>query len=334
MTLLNKIEFSDSALIDVAVIIPTFNRCEMVCEAVDAVLRQNTRPREIIIIDDGSEDDTAQRIDTAFHGRVHYIQQQNSGQAAARARGIAAATAHWIAFCDSDDLWDGDHLTDFARAVKYFPAADCFFSDFREFSLEPEAEARSKLEAAPPGWLDAITAGSDSSGELRLLGPAVYGALIAFQPIFPSTLVFSRPLYERLGGIDESIGRIKSEDAHLIRRLAAHGCMALCTRPSVWIRKHSGNYSADHQRNLEGKLLILEHLVKRGQIPPHCVPLTEQAILKTALELFRASYWNGDYGRTLQAARRLPAGTLTVLDHLRCLKAMVRAALSRDVVSK
>lgn len=91
----------------VSVIIPTYNRARCIENAIDSVLTQTHQTVDVIVIDDGSTDDTEERITHRFgdEPRVRYPRQQNQAVAAARNRGIAIARADCIAFLDSDDIW-------------------------------------------------------------------------------------------------------------------------------------------------------------------------------------------------------------------------------------
>lgn len=88
----------------VSVIITTYNRAAMVAEAVDSVLAQKMTDFELIVIDDGSTDQTEERL-SVYGSRLKYYQQENAGVSAARNRGIQFARAPLVAFLDSDDLW-------------------------------------------------------------------------------------------------------------------------------------------------------------------------------------------------------------------------------------
>ncbi len=88
----------------VSVIIPTYNRKEVLQRALRSVFQQTHSPKEIIVVDDGSTDGTAQMVQSKFPG-VIYIYQKNRGVSNARNKGIVTATGDWIAFLDSDDEW-------------------------------------------------------------------------------------------------------------------------------------------------------------------------------------------------------------------------------------
>src|SRR5258708_5666161 len=92
-----------------SVVIPTYNRCRMLSEAVASVLRQADPAIEIVVVDDGSSDGTADML-ARDYPQVRAIFQANQGPAAARNRGIAASTGEWIAFLDSDDIWLGNKV--------------------------------------------------------------------------------------------------------------------------------------------------------------------------------------------------------------------------------
>jgi glycosyltransferase involved in cell wall biosynthesis len=106
----------------VSVIIPTYNRAEVIGEAIDSVLAQTVPAHEVIVIDDGSTDGTAVIL-SRFRGKILLIRQPNGGAAAARNAGIRSATGDWIAFLDSDDIWLADRIAVFCRDIRG-PTAD------------------------------------------------------------------------------------------------------------------------------------------------------------------------------------------------------------------
>jgi len=95
----------------VSVIIPTFNRSRRLIRALRSVLKQTFRDYEVIVVDDGSSDDTYQAL-APYMTMIRYVRQEvNRGVSAARNSGIRRAAAHWIAFLDSDDYWLEDKLS-------------------------------------------------------------------------------------------------------------------------------------------------------------------------------------------------------------------------------
>lgn len=94
----------------VSVIIPTYNRENYVVKALDSVLNQKFKDYEIIVVDDGSTDDTKKIVINKYGHRLRYIYQENSGVSAARNTGIKVAKGEWLAFLDSDDEWMPDYL--------------------------------------------------------------------------------------------------------------------------------------------------------------------------------------------------------------------------------
>ncbi|WP_299819412.1 glycosyltransferase [uncultured Jannaschia sp.] len=94
----------------VSVVIPTWNRAALVAQAASSVLAQTWRDLELLVVDDGSTDGTAERLARIGDPRLRVIRQSNGGVARARNRGVAEARGAWIAFLDSDDLWRPEKL--------------------------------------------------------------------------------------------------------------------------------------------------------------------------------------------------------------------------------
>ena len=101
----------------VSVIIPTYNRQDLVQEAIDSVLNQTFRDWELIVVDDGSTDQTPSVLQERYDSRIIYIYQENQGESAARNRGLYSATGEYVAFLDSDDLW---HPKKLQRQIEVF----------------------------------------------------------------------------------------------------------------------------------------------------------------------------------------------------------------------
>lgn len=114
----------------VSALIPTYNRRQHVLGAIESVLRQTLLPDEIILIDDGSTDGTAEFVRAEFGSKVRLVQQRSAGVSAARNAGIREAGGDWIAFLDSDDVWLPRKLErQFAALERFAPGCGACFTD-------------------------------------------------------------------------------------------------------------------------------------------------------------------------------------------------------------
>jgi glycosyltransferase involved in cell wall biosynthesis len=93
----------------ISVIIPTYNRADYICETIDSVLNQTYKDFELIVVDDGSTDDTKKKLEK-YGSKIKLIEQPNSERAVARNNGVKNSTGEYIAFLDSDDIWIEDKL--------------------------------------------------------------------------------------------------------------------------------------------------------------------------------------------------------------------------------
>ncbi|MBW8368939.1 MAG: glycosyltransferase family 2 protein [Arenimonas sp.] len=123
----------DTALPHFSILLPTFNRGNLLPRAVASVLAQHESSWELLVADDGSSDGTAEVL-AAYRkrdDRVHTWQHANRGQAASRNRLLLEARAPWIAFLDSDDEIEPDHLSRHREAIEAEPAVDIWVSPMR-----------------------------------------------------------------------------------------------------------------------------------------------------------------------------------------------------------
>ncbi len=99
-----------------SVIIPAYNRADLIGQTLDSVLAQSFRDFEIIVVDDGSTDNTVEAL-SAYAGRIKLLRQENQGPSAARNHGLRHAAGEYVAFLDSDDLWFPWTLATFKQAI-------------------------------------------------------------------------------------------------------------------------------------------------------------------------------------------------------------------------
>jgi glycosyltransferase involved in cell wall biosynthesis len=117
---------------EVSVIIPVHNGGKYLGEAIESVLQQTYVPSEVIVVDDGSEDNTA-RIAESFGNKLLYTYQSNQGAASARNRGIEVSSKPYIAFLDSDDLWVNTKLEHQKKTFLQNHDCDLSFGYIEEF---------------------------------------------------------------------------------------------------------------------------------------------------------------------------------------------------------
>jgi len=213
----------------VSVVIPTFNRANLLGEAVCSALQQTRPPDEIIIVDDGSTDNIEQTI-KPYAGRVRYIQQRNAGAASARNHGIRVASGDFIAFLDSDDLWVLDRLERQLDALALHPDLDFLFGLEAKFSVEKQFELRAIKDQNV--W--------ESLNSVNCLVPDPFGLLLRENFIPTSSVLFRKKCLLTIGFMDDAL--VQSEDYDFWLRFALRGFRfgfvnaVLCRR-----RLHDGN---------------------------------------------------------------------------------------------
>ena len=205
----------------VSVIIPTYNRAALVAEAIASALRQQTAKLEIIVVDDGSDDDTHQQLLPVL-SRVRYVRQERAGVSVARNTGIGLAQGEWLAFLDSDDLWQPDKLP---RQMEFLAG----HPDLRICQTE-EIWIRNGLRWNPKNYH-------------RKPSGHCFGDLLERCLVSPSAVVLHRSLMEEVGGFDENLPAC--EDYDLWLRIGWRHPIGLLPEPLVIKRGgHSDQLSA------------------------------------------------------------------------------------------
>lgn len=139
---MTSLEYGHDDMKSVSVVIPAYNRAYSLREAVASVLAQTCPVLEVIVVDDGSTDDTREMLSRAFPSPpLRYVHQRNSGAGAARNLGMSLARGEWIAFLDSDDLWSNEKIEHFQVAVRDKPRMGFYYTPTKD-----EASSMEKLE--------------------------------------------------------------------------------------------------------------------------------------------------------------------------------------------
>lgn len=178
---------------NISVIIPTYNRCDLLQRALQSVITQTTPAFEIIVIDDGSEDTTATLVKQQFP-KIRYHHQPNSGVSSARNLGIQQATGDWLAFLDADDTWHPQKLHLQSVALKAAP-------DYR-ISHTDEVWIRDGVPVNPPkkyakqsGWM--------------------FQHCLSLCALSPSTVMIHRDVFAAVGLFDNTLPACEDYDLWL-----------------------------------------------------------------------------------------------------------------------
>jgi len=291
--------------IRISLVIPTYNRGPLIAETIDSALGQQHPFAEIIVVDDGSTDNTAEVL-AGFGDRIRIIRLANGGVQRARNTGVQAAASPWVMFCDSDDLMLPDLTTRFADWLTRDPACDAIYCNFVTFT--EHSEQRDKFSQAPAGFF----AGARQSGDIWHDIPDLYARTVAFQPLFFSGNLVRKSMYEAVGGFDAAFNGIGGEDWEFTLRLIATGRVALCAAPLVRIRRHAGNDSANNMRQVRGCIQILQHALQHHPVARRYQDAILHGIDERRADVFAAAFAQGDFTLARQDLRllRQPPGDL------------------------
>lgn len=188
-----------SSLPTVSVIIPSFNHAKYIRECVESVLSQSYPNIEIVVVDDGSTDESVEIL-KGYGNRIRLIRQSRSRQARARNIGMKESSGEWIAFLDSDDRYLPGRIESAVKAVLIDPEIDLIWSDFRIINAD--------------GWVVKEIRWKRSQSDFRL-------ELISKNPICNAGVTVRRKSLLELNGFDERIPR--ACDGLAWYRLAARG---------------------------------------------------------------------------------------------------------------
>jgi glycosyltransferase involved in cell wall biosynthesis len=292
----------------VSVVIPAYNAARFIGETLESISRQTAQAAEVVVVDDGSTDDTAEVV-TSVAPEVRVVRIANGGCGMARAAAIQHSRCEWVAPCDADDLWRPDHLERKFALLRRFPRLDVAFSNCFSFGNKAHADY-SLFDEAPPGWLQRHAV-EDDGESFRLSDP--YAALLEFHPAYQTGLMFKREVYEAAGGFLPKYSRWVGEDSEFIRRLSAlEGLQMVGDRTPTWgYRRHDNNMSGVRWKNYACKPRILKEHVALGLVPLRCLPAVQQEIDRSSAEAFDVAIWDGALEGAVELFRSLSAREMT-----------------------
>jgi len=236
----------------VSVIMPAYNSEQYIAESIQSVLQQTYENWELLVVDDGSTDNTSDIVNrfATTEIRIKYIFQQNGRQAKARNTGIEKSTGTLIAFLDSDDLWLPDKLE---RQVTTLVAmnADVVYSNAL-IIYEPDA--------APGATEFPIVAG-------RVEGKEMLDLLLLQNPMPVQSVLLRMDMFEKAGPFDESVAYHGCEDYELWLKLAAHGATFYgIDQKLVKYRRHPTATTHKNSNWLKPMLRVVLHHIAKGTL--------------------------------------------------------------------
>ena len=288
----------------VSVVIPTYNRADKAGKTIESVLAQTITDLEVIVVDDGSSDGTEQVLKAAFGDRIRYHFQVNQGVSAARNKGIAEARGTWIAFLDSDDIWEKDKLEWQLKALEQFaPQCGACYTDVR---LLNHPETRTMFEMAELIGRYDETMGITQEVLEALVRPGGAGMVVCL-----SSLVARADAVKKSGGFDLKLGFYA--DSEFMFRLALDTGFCYVNRPLVWFdrspaeTRHVG--VSQEWDKLEFVLregqVRLEKFMRMGEgVPPRVRKIIREHLSTVHSGLANCHLETGEYGKAREEMSR------------------------------
>jgi glycosyltransferase involved in cell wall biosynthesis len=263
----------------VSAIIPTYNYGRFVVDAVESALGQTYRHVEVLVVDDGSTDDTRERL-APFGDRIRYIYQENQGLSAARNTGIGVAKGHYIGLLDSDDVWG-------PRKIEVQ-------IDYLQKHPEVALLATEDLADRRAGWPEAEP-GRDFPVQRLPLEDLVLRSRFS-----PSSAVIRKEVFAAVGLFDT--GLKSAEDRDMWLRIACRFPVAKVKAALTWYRYHGGNMSYAAGRMEENEVKVLQKAFRTLSPLQNRWAFRQQALSYAA---WIAGFRYEDAGSRLQAVARM-----------------------------
>jgi glycosyltransferase involved in cell wall biosynthesis len=269
----------------VTVVIPTYNRAYCIARAVDSASNQTHSNLEIVVVDDGSTDDTDAVIERcrAADPRIVYLRQDNRGVAAARNAGLRAARGNYVALLDSDDVWKSWKIELQLRCLDRFPEAGMIWTDME--AVDPDGRLISSrflrtMYRSSYRWFpnnDSLFSRSEPLEPMYLsISPEgmhrrfycgdISSQMVMGNLVHTSTVLMCRTRLEKVGGFDEALGR-SGEDFDFHLRTCQAGPVAFADVASIQYRVGNADqlsrpeYGIDIARNF---LRTIEPVIRDG----------------------------------------------------------------------
>lgn len=236
----------------VSVVIPTYNSGRFVAESIRSVLAQTVSDLEVIVVDDGSTDDTSTVLKSITDRRVKVVKTENRGMGAARGEGLRHAQGQFIAFNDADDLWRPQKLEKQLAIMECEPDVGVIFTDFVRFSKE-RAYADTQF-AFFPELVNVPTTSTECGTGRRLLGdPFLEFIKFSQFPAWLQTMLFRTTAIQGVQFLCERT--LTTDDLYFSFKVYERTGAAYIPEPLADVRRHDSNSTRDLAR--------LEHDVRK-----------------------------------------------------------------------
>ncbi len=231
----------------VSVVIPLYNGHAFIEQALRSVVEQTVQPQEVIVVDDGSTDGSAELVES-FDAPIpiKVVYQANRGQSAARNAGVELAIGDLIAFLDHDDEWRRNHLEVLIRAISKKPEIGWAYNDFDEMDSEGRTVTHSFIR------------------EFHLVHPktSLAACLAGDLMVLPSASLFRKTAFVDVGGFDERLSGYEDDDL-FVRMFLADWKHVFVPKPLTRFRIHAkGTNSSSSLRFLDSRMIFLDNLIR------------------------------------------------------------------------
>lgn len=250
-----KSDRGSQQILSFAAVIPVYNGGEFIGSAIESVLNQSVSPSQIIVVDDGSTDDTA-KIVKSFGIKVTLIRNSHIGVSAARNVGTDYARADYIAYLDADDTWRPNKLSSFYEAIEKFGRPSFLVSDFRRYDRRRNNWLSSNTELFP--WIKSYHNRNFNTN--YMFGPSdAFEIVVRGYPISPPSMVVAKAALKAAGGWGQQFTR--SQDFEIGMRLARQNGLVYLDQVLTTVNMHIG-HGSDYEwiaRQAEWDLKVLTY---------------------------------------------------------------------------
>jgi len=263
----------------VSVIIPTYNRAKLVCESIDSVLAQSFHDYEIIVVNDGSTDNTARELQK-YGNKIRYYEQANGGVNKARNFALSKARGEYIATLDNDDLWQHNKLELQVKILDNLPEIAFTFSNFSIYKSQDNIQPNGiqTWYSSPKSWnnfykksikLNEFTNkyNTSSLGNTNLFIGDIYYASLQTYYVLPSTALFRRSM------IPENVKFVEHDpicgDWDFFARLSRDSQVAYLDYDTTFNRSHEDEVRitrTNWKKQLELRIDFIERLYLRDKV--------------------------------------------------------------------